>query len=100
MTSDQRDPILTKQYDPESDEPLSIFVVRFVGAVSDTHVTDLEPLGRYIDTDQLNELFSPGFLPLADVSATVTFPYAGYRVEVRTDGRVMVYEGSPADEDS
>lgn len=69
---------------------MSVHIVLMVAIVSDRRSVELEPLGRRVDTDQLDMLFSPGFLPNADTSVSVTFDYEGYTVDVEPDGTVRL----------
>lgn len=92
MPNDEPAVILSGETMPERDEPLSLRVVRLVAIASDRGVTELEPLGRAIEPDALDALFSPTRLGHAENSVEASFHYAGFRVEIDTDGTVRLLE--------
>ena len=67
-------------------------VVRTVAIAADAEPTAIEPIFEYIDPDVLDALVGTA----ADdsttfpIPVTVTFPFAGHDVTVRSDGSVVV----------
>lgn len=90
MAADESPVTLTEDRGRETDEPVSVRIARLVAVTSDREVSDLEPLGRVIDTDALEALFSPG------VGGNIegSFRYEGYRVEIDADGTVRLREAA------
>lgn len=82
--------ILSKQYDHRSGVPISVHVVLMVAIASDRRSMDLDPLGRHVNTDHLDMLFSPSFLADAETEVSVTFSYEGYVVDIEEDGTVSL----------
>lgn len=77
-------PLAETRLDPV--EPATTTVIESVAAVSNVRVGDLPSLYDAVETDALETIVSgPG-------TATVTFPYAGYVVRVRSRGSVSVHE--------
>ena len=72
----------------QSDTP-SVAVVMEIAAREGADPTELAPpLNDVIDPDALDALFARS--GPADVAGSVSFEYCGYRVEVRSNGRVVV----------
>lgn len=81
VTPEDSDEPLTPPAEPYSrhvrdDESTSVAVVRTTAALLNTPVTELDPLGEWIDPDALDELLACGN------EATVEFEYVGRRVAV------------------
>lgn len=92
MASDESVVVLTGEHVPESDEPLSLRVVRLVAIAADRRTTAIEPLGRIIDTDALDALFAPARSDSDGPSVEVSFRYEGYRVEVDAERTVRLLD--------
>lgn len=72
-------------------EPPSIAIPLALQEVTDTGATDLEPMhdAASVDPDALDDLFRPT-AGGAHREASVTFTYQGYRVAVRSYGRIVI----------
>jgi len=79
------------QHDWEGEQNLSMAVVEAVASVADEEVVDLPPLYEFIDTDALDNLFTPR-LKYGRPDGTISFEFAGYLVTVRSTGELLVYE--------
>jgi hypothetical protein len=92
MGSGSPEEVLAGTYEPGDGLTISTHVVRLVAIASDRREIDLEPLGRRIDTDQLDALFDPAFLSGAETRVSVKFAYEGYVVDIDDDGTVRILE--------
>ncbi|MCU4975984.1 hypothetical protein OB955_25245 [Halobacteria archaeon AArc-m2/3/4] len=77
----------TTEWDRDSEETPVFAVVSAVAEASGADPLELPPLGRAIDPDALNELFTGRS---ESTVAEVTFQYADYDVTVRGNGEVHV----------
>lgn len=73
-----------------SDVRPSTAVVEMVATAANREPTALEPLYETVDPDALDTLVRSMGANSIDGDATVTFPFEGYQVVVRRDGRVVV----------
>ncbi|MCU4744792.1 HalOD1 output domain-containing protein [Natronoglomus mannanivorans] len=76
----------TTEWNRDSEETPVFAVVSAVAEASGADPLELPPLGRAIDPDALNELFTGRS---ESTVAEVTFQYAGYDVTVRGNGEVQ-----------
>lgn len=70
-------------------EELSLRIVEAVAELKDVESTELEPLGRVIDTDALDRLFTPSGESKRQ-HGTVGFEYEGYHITVTADGEILI----------
>lgn len=89
--SDDSTPILSEDYDPENDYPVTTRIVRLVAIASDRDPRNLRPLGEVVDTDALDALIDSRIFGDHDVSIELSLLYEGYRVEIDANGTVEVY---------
>lgn len=82
--------VLSEEYDPSDDEPVSARIIRLVAVASDREATELEPLGQVIDVEALDELLDSRCLADPDVSVEISFRYEGYMVDIDANGTVSV----------
>lgn len=72
-------------------EPPSIAAIHALSEVTESGVTDFDPLYHVagVDPDALDELFRP---PAGDATkdCRVTFRYADYEVTVKSHGRIVI----------
>lgn len=68
----------------------STAVVETVADVTGQDVTDLPPLHGHVDSDALDALLTTD-AGGSDDSIRVTFEYAGYRVELRSDRTLLLH---------
>lgn len=78
--SDDSTPILSEDYDPENDYPVTTRIVRLVAIASDRDPRNLRPLGEVVDTDALDALIDSRIFGDHDVSIELSLLYEGYRV--------------------
>lgn len=94
-------------YKVSPSESLSEGVVQAVSTISDSDSvartpTDtetgqaLEPLYTVIDPEALNSVFQPTDPDTTQPHGQVTFPYHGYEVTVRVNGRISVKPLNPS----
>ncbi|NUB90276.1 hypothetical protein HTZ84_16605 [Haloterrigena sp. SYSU A558-1] len=92
-TSDADEPTYTTTFDPDVGERASEAVITAVAALTGNRPVDLEPLYEAIDPDALDSLVDHA--RRADAGAhELWFPYAGYEIGVRSDGRIQFYDGA------
>lgn len=85
------EPLVSEDYDPESDYPITARIVRLVAIASDRDPCDLRPLGEVIDTDSLDRLINSRTIGGRHVSIEMSIRYEGYRVEIDANGTVEIY---------
>ncbi|WP_339105248.1 HalOD1 output domain-containing protein [Haloterrigena salinisoli] len=92
-TSDADEPTYVTTFDPDTGERASEAVITAVAALVGKRPVDLEPLYEAVDPDALDSLIDHA--RRADTgSHELWFPYAGYEVGVRSDGRIRFYDGA------
>lgn len=90
-----------RHYDPERDTELTTALVYAIAEAADVPPTDLKspPLYECVDAAALENTFfgqkENGEQP--ESTGTVEFHYADYRVTVRNDGWIQVYETADTD---
>lgn len=72
-------------------------VVDLLQTVTDTDGTDLKPLHGVIDLDALNDLVGGAMTENRRSYCTVSFPYQGLVVTVRSDGTISIRPDSESD---
>lgn len=90
-TPDASTAILSDEYDPTTNYPLAIRVVRSVAIASDQEPIGLPPLGETIDAEALESLIDSS-MSYHDASLEVVFEYAGYLVRVHDHGTISLHE--------
>lgn len=81
-------------YDPEGLDDLSSMVARAIAAAKGIDPTELHPpLSRVVNLEAIDDLFAGSYGQLR-----VDFRYASYRVTVRSDDRIRIYEPVRSDE--
>lgn len=73
-----------------ADRSVSEQVVQAVADVSNTSVTDIEPLSNAVDADALNNLFSAKLDGTVRRGGYLAFEYANHLVTVFASGRIEV----------
>ena len=84
-------------YDPESDGELVTVLVQAIADAKDVDPLDsaeMPPLYESLDTAALEDTFfgPPGAERAPQDGGIVTFHYTGYKVALRADGWIFVYE--------
>lgn len=88
----ESDPVLTYQHDPDSDESILLSIVRLVAVASDKDPTELTPLREAVDPDAVENLLSPKSETPSDKHIVLTIGYEGYQIEIRSDGRIRLFD--------
>lgn len=78
-----------RQYDWTTKEP-SIAVAETVGIAADSEPNDLEPLYCHVDPESLDAIIAPGMTSRTETTNSISFPYNGFEITVRSDGEVRV----------
>lgn len=81
--------ILSDEYEPTSEEPVSVRVARSVAVAADREPTELTPLGEVVDVDALETLCRPDG---SGTAVEISFDYEGYRVRIDDQLRITVRE--------
>lgn len=93
-TTDAGESSFVTTFDPAAGDRPSEAVVTAVAAVDGERPLELDPLYDAIDPDALNTLFEHA-RRVGDSTQRLRFPYAGFDVSVRSDGRIRI-TGVPA----
>jgi hypothetical protein len=79
------------QHEWSDSEPLYYTVARAVGAITDTHPTDVESVDEVLDPDALDQIFRPtSDGSLRGTGGYVTFVLDGCDVTVYWDGEIVI----------
>ncbi len=79
------------EYDVDTDETISMAVVRAVSALAGQDPLSLPPLGNVLDTDALDALFDTRSEGTPRTGGQLSFVYNGYRVTVE-NGEYLALE--------
>ncbi|WP_306054512.1 HalOD1 output domain-containing protein [Natronococcus wangiae] len=96
-SSDCRESRYETTFDPAAGDRASEVVVTAVGTVTGSDPVNLEPLYDAIEPDALDSLCDHAGRKRTETHR-LRFSYAGFDVDVRTDGRVRVLEPSSGSE--
>ena len=83
-----RNNILTEDFDSERSESISVRVARFVADASNREVDALDPLYYSVDTEALDALMDSN----SDVE--IRFEYEGYKVVIHSDKTIEIHSTS------
>ncbi|WP_394740945.1 HalOD1 output domain-containing protein [Natronococcus roseus] len=92
-TSDPSDRRYEATFDPAGDSA-SEAVLDAVGTAADVDPLELEPLYAVIDPDAIDSLCAHARRTAGNRTHSLRFSYAGFDVDVRTDGRICVSDPS------
>ncbi|MDG5758491.1 hypothetical protein QA600_03960 [Natronococcus sp. A-GB1] len=93
--SDPSDRRYETTFDPAGDSA-SEAVLDAVGTAADVDPLELEPLYAVIDPDAIDSLCAHARRTAGNRTHSLRFSYAGFDVDVRTDGRIRVSDPSAA----
>lgn len=93
-STDSRDSRYVTTFDPSAGDRASEAVVMAVETVTGSDHTHLEPLYDVIDPDALDTLCDHAGRKNTAGTHRLEFSYEGLDIDVRTDGRVRVFEPS------
>ncbi|TYL39546.1 hypothetical protein CV102_04420 [Natronococcus pandeyae] len=97
-SSDCRESRYETTFDPAAGERASEVVITAIGTVTGSDPAHLEPLYDAIEPDALDSLCDHARRKLETEAHQLRFSYAGFDIDVWTDGRVRVLEPSPSSE--
>lgn len=83
--------------DWQSDEPVSMSVLRGVAAVTNTPITDMDPLFETVDPEALDDLYDPAAGDRERADTRVAFRFNGCDVVVYAAGEIEI---SPVEDDN
>jgi hypothetical protein len=81
--------LVRARFDPATERSVSVTVVETLALVVDEEEA-LPPLGRRIDTDSIDALFSPQFGSDPPAELELSFPYERWLVTVSGAGEIVI----------